>query len=349
MPTITPRPIAKTTVSEPPIAHIPNQTRVLAVNGIEVQEHFLQEFLELLDRYGTLRTHSVAFGLFPGRPKSAATAAAQRVIANAKKIGFIDFKDDPKTRFRYYALTRAGARHLRDEGYWADATTPLLKKLVRAVHREWTSLCAMAAVRQGAEGFAENDYAGQDFRSELTTKFECVPDALTFATLDNNTDVAVWHEFELSRRSGRGPNAAPLGTHSNGAERKDMSGIGRFRQLIHTLRTTRAITHNGKAYPIHLAFHCATPNAKNTTLQSILMTHLAAYAKDHNLKVGGNDVLGYTLPFEGKGMGVLVIRFYSLPHTGIEAVWHDSNHLPLPNSGLELMSDYNEQFMKPAA
>jgi hypothetical protein len=123
--------------------HTPNKTRVLTTDAVEVQEHYLNEALSLLLRAGTLRVHGFAFALFPARSKAAALAAAQRVVANATKVGFIRSEDEVKTRHRYYALTAAGARHLRQGGAeWAESTTSLLKTLTRAHHREWTNMCA---------------------------------------------------------------------------------------------------------------------------------------------------------------------------------------------------------------
>jgi hypothetical protein len=321
--------------------HTPNKTRVLTTDAVEVQEHYLNEALSLLLRAGTLRVHGFAFALFPARSKAAALAAAQRVVANATKVGFIRSEDEVKTRHRYYALTAAGARHLRQGGAeWAESTTSLLKTLTRAHHREWTNMCAIAALSRGMESYAESDYFGRDFRRELTTAFEAVPDVLTFTHI-NNLPTAVWHEVELSRRSARAPSRPKLP-----ADQKDLTGIAKFRQLLHTLRTRRVLAHNGIEYTLMLYVHCAT-----TTLQSVLEKHLAAYARDHSVRLIGGDGV-YRMPFDAKGKGELEISFSVLPLKGrkTEAVWHDTDDLPwngvLEDTDRELTGTHNEQFMR---
>ena len=85
-------------------------------DALTARRRYLLEALELLMRYGTLRVQGLAFGLFPNRSLPAELAAAQRVVANAVERGFVVSADDAASRFRYYALTAAGARLLRDEG-----------------------------------------------------------------------------------------------------------------------------------------------------------------------------------------------------------------------------------------
>jgi hypothetical protein len=324
--------------------HTPNKKRVLTADAVEVQEHYLNEALNLLLRAGTLRVHGFAFALFPARSKAAALAAAQRVVANATKLGFMKPEDEVKTRHRYYALTAAGARHLRQGGTaWAESTVSLLKKLMRAHHREWTNMCAISAVSRGMESYAEDDYYGRSFRKDLSAYFKAVPDVLTFTHIGNRPTV-VWHEVELSRRSARAASRPLLGD-----DEKDLSGIAKFRSLLHSLRCRRVLVHNEVEYTLMLYVHCA-----NTTLKSVLEKHLASYARDNAVRIAGSDG-AYRMPFESKGMGELEIRFTVLPLKGrkTEAVWHDTDDLPwngvLEDTDRELTATHNEQFMRTIA
>jgi len=86
----------------------------LTKNGTEVREFYLTEALKLVQKYGVVRAHTLAFGLFPNRIQKAATAAAQRVLANATEAGYLRAKADVKTRRMYYALTISGARYLNE-------------------------------------------------------------------------------------------------------------------------------------------------------------------------------------------------------------------------------------------
>lgn len=312
-----------------------NTTRHLNTNGITVQEHYLREALALLMRYGTLRLHSLAFGLFPLRAPSAALAAAQRVMANAVKCGYVAFSDEPKSRRRYYALSASGARHLREETdeIWAEATTHLLKKLTRAHHREWSNLCAIAAARRGLESYAESDFWGQAFRTDVTQNFGHVPDALTFTEV-NNTPIVVWHEFELSRRSVRSRRRGLLA-----ADEQDRSGVGKFRHLLHTLRAKRYITNGSVEHVVMLLLHCATEKIARE-----LGRVLRGYCSDNEVVLNGADGV-FRMPFMTKGAGSLEVRFNLLPAQGdIEGVWHDTDDLPWQGAQ-DALEPYNEQFV----
>lgn len=312
-----------------------NTTRHLNTNGITVQEHYLREALALLMRYGTLRLYSLAFGLFPLRAPSAALAAAQRVMANAVKCGYVAFADEPKSRRRYYALSAAGARHLREETdeIWAEATTHLLKKLTRAHHREWSNLCAIAAARRGLESYAESDFWGQAFRTDVTQNFGHVPDALTFLEV-NNTPLVVWHEFELSRRSVRSRRRGPLA-----ADEQDRSGVGKFRHLLHTLRAKRYITNGAVEHVVMLLLHCAT-----VKIARELERMLRDYCSGNGVVLNGAEGV-FRMPFMTKGAGSLEVRFNLLPSKGdIESVWHDTNDLPWQGAEAAV-ENYNEQFV----
>jgi len=347
------------TAPQPSARHVPNTTRYLLVDALTARHRYLMEALELLMRYGTLRVQGLAFGLFPNRSQPAALAAAQRVVANAVERGFVVGADDPASRFRYYALTAAGARFLRDEGDVSDAasTTHLLKKLTRAHHREWTNLCSIAAVRRELESYAETDYYGQSFRTELNERFGHIPDALTFADIGNRP-TAVWHEIELSRRSMRNLVTRPLAPGE-----QDKSGIGKWRQLLHTLRQRRVLTHRGTDHWLMLVVHCAS-----STLLSILAKHLVLYAEGHGLSSPGHlhyadagvpgqaqtaNWANFAMPFESKGAGMLEVRLYLLPEGGVDPgkVWHGDNGFPWMgvDEGFGLDEGYNEQFMVPDA
>lgn len=319
----------------PPPARTRNTTRQLNANGVRVQEHYLREALTMLMRYGTLRMHSIAFAMFPNRMPSAALAAAQRVVANAVKLGYAAYANEPKSRYRYYALSALGARYLRNatDEIWAEATTSLLKLMTRAHHREWSSLCAISAARRGLESYGESDFWGQAFRHDVTQNFGHIPDALTFMEV-NNEAVVVWHEFELSRRSMRSPRRGPLA-----AGEHDRSGIGKFRHLLSTLRARRFIRNGEVDHTVLLVLHCATQKILRE-----LERHLRAYSTDSDIKLIGIDGV-FRMPFTAKGKGNLELRFNLLPDEGaIEGVWHDTNDLPWQGADAELET-YNEQFV----
>lgn len=345
------------TAQPPGTQHVPNKDRYLIVDALHARRHYLLEALELLMRYGTLRVHGLAFGLFPNRSQPAALAAAQRVVANAVGRGFVVSADDRDSRFRYYALTAAGAKFVRDEGGAEDAasTVHLLKKLTRAHHREWTNICSIAAIRRGLESYAETDYYGRSFRTDLLERFEHIPDALTFADIGNRP-TAVWHEIELSRRSMRNLETRPLE-----ADERDMSGIGKWRQLLHALRQHCVLTHNGSDRRLMLVVHCAS-----STLLSILTKHLGLYAQGHSLLCRGGlhfkedgasgqaqtaSWATFKMPFESKGAGMLEVHFHLLPDGGKDpsSIWHDNDVLPWRgvDNGFGLDEGYNEQFMVP--
>lgn len=316
--------------------HGTDANRVLVQDGNAVQAHYLVEMLTLLMRYGTLRTHGIAFGMFPNRTKEAAIAATRRVVANAKKKGYIEEGTAPTRQHRYYALSKAGAAYLRDNTIevFAEPTAYLLKKLTRAHHREWTNLCAIAAVRGGLESYAENDFWGHSFRQDILANFEHVPDALTFMRLVSEP-VALWHEFDLSRRSRRAP------TRALKKGEVDKSGVKQFRSLIHVMRQRRYIEHNGKQHTLKLLMHCATP-----LIQRELEGFLAKYCQDNNVELRTRPGV-FMVPFMSRNFGDLEIVFQLLPDAGsTDCVWHDTDDLPFQGSQVELDTDYNEQFLK---
>jgi hypothetical protein len=336
---------------------MPNKTRYLLVDALDARQHYLTEALKLLMRYGTLKMHGLAYGLYPNRTMKAAMAAAHRVASHALKLGFIRSADDPGTRFRYYALTAAGARFLREHGGPDDAesTTHLLKKLTRAHHREWTNLCSIAAIRRQLESYAETDYFRKSFRAELLERFGHIPDALTYAEIGNIPTV-VWHEIELSRRSMRNLETRPLAPGE-----LDRSGIGKWLHLLGTLRQRRVLTHKGTDHQVRLVVHCA-----NSTLLSILAKHLKHYAERLQLPYTGKVHVSdsslpahlqtpiwaqFQLPFASRGTGMFGVLLQLLPNGGEDTrdVWHDCDAFPWQGAdgSLELDQGFNEQFMVP--
>lgn len=335
MPTITPQ-AAKT--------HTRNATRTLVENGVAVQEHYLREGLLMLLRYGTLRVSGLAFALFPNRSQKAARAAAHLVVSNGVKIGFIDFEVEKKSQFRYYCLSLKGAAYLRELGYGnAKPTTLLLKgKLIKANHREWTNMCAIAGVSRGIEAYAENNVWQQSFSVDLIQNFSHVPDALTFAPDLQNSAVVVWHEFELSRRSWKKPNTPPK-LDKKGNPKADKTGVKQFRDLLHVLRSKRVLIHGDQEFTIKLFIHCAS-----AALMAEMVRHMQAYCAGYDdVKLRGGTNGMYSMPFMSKGKGNLDIILNVLPHKAkVENVWHDGDYLPVPGIEAELNADYNEQFIK---
>lgn len=323
-----------------------NTTRILTKGGVAVQEHYLREALAMLMRYGTLRISGLAFSLFPNRSQKAARAAAHLVASNACKLEFVDFEVEKKSQYRYYALTAKGAAYLRTLGYEsAKPTIALLKgKLIKANHREWTNMCAIAGTRRGIEAYAENNVWDQPFSEDLINHFGHVPDALTFAPDLYNSAAVVWHEFELSRRSSKAPNAPPK-LDKDGKPKKDKSGVHQFRSLLTTLRTKRVLLNRGEPYTIKLFLHCAS-----AYIQKEMVRHINAYTLTHGLKLSGGVNGIYSIPFDARGAGQMDIVLNVLPKDGqVEHIWHDGDYLPVPGLDAELDKDYNEQFVKTRA
>lgn len=221
------------------------KTSFLNRTGIEVQHHYLVAFLRLLARYEALRMHTIAYALFPLRTQTAAMAAAQRVVSNAVKLKYVDWRPWKGTiRYtRYYALTPKGARFVNalDPDFGARSTMPSLG-LLNKEHRDYGVLIAIASEHRGMTGFSESLIAGQ-MHSDITKHFLHTPDALT---LINGR--AVWHEVEMSPRS----------TKRHRATQDTPSGKEKLAHLVQVLRDKRHITHAGKQYPIALVMHCVT-------------------------------------------------------------------------------------------
>lgn len=208
--------------------------------GPAVQHAYLFAFLRMLHQYECVRMFTVAFALFPNRTQTAASAAAQRVVTNAKKLRYIrslNWMDG----HRYYALTELGASFLNelDAELCAHSTVPTLR-LENKRHRHWGVLIAIASAHRGAEGFSESLISG-DMHSDITQYFGHTPDAVTVTD-----DACVWHEVETSRRSTSRKSETP----------DKMCGVEKLSHLVLTLREKRTLEHRGWAYPLTLIMHC---------------------------------------------------------------------------------------------
>lgn len=311
-------------------------TNHLLIDGNAARDTYLLEALKLIQRYGVVRAHTLALGLFFNRAKSAALAAAQRVLANGIKEGLLTSVDDPRTRRRYYALTLKGGRFLNavDPDYPTTATQPLLKKLSRANHREWGVLLALASnAREGLLGFAE-DQLWSTLRKETLEYFGHVPDAMTLFTSGTSQHVAVWHEVEASRRS-RTPSIAER-AKAKAEGRVARSGMDNLKHLLDALRTKRYVTFKGREHIAVLVLHCATAKIE----REIRATIESAFTLS-NIR---RDESSYAIPFASRGYGALLVLINRLPESQ-DSTWIDTPGLPWPGAPAELRETPTQQFL----
>lgn len=258
------------------------KTSFLNRTGIEVQHHYLVAFLRLLARYEALRMHTIAYALFPLRTQTAAMAAAQRVVSNAVKLKYVDWRPWKGTiRYtRYYALTPRGARFVNeiDPDFGARSTMPSLG-LLNKEHRDYGVLIAIASEHRGLPGFSESLITGQMHR-DITDYFGHTPDAVTL--IGGN---AVWHEVEMSPRSTRRHQATP----------STPSGKEKLVHLVRTLRAKHHLTHGGEQYPVALVMHCVTDKIE----RAVRKTVWEAIQEDGGTKRDG----GYEVTFERYAKG----------------------------------------------
>lgn len=308
----------------------------LTKNGIEVREFYLNEALKLVQRYGVVRAHTLAFGLFPNRAQKAATAAAQRVLANATKAGYLRSKEDVKTRRRYYALTISGARYLNDVApeYPAHATQALLKHMSRANHRDWGILIAMASnMREHMYGVTE-DLLWTKLRNETLDYFGHVPDTLTFYKNGSGKRIVVWHEVEASRRS-------RTASYNERAKAKAIgktarSGMDQLRDLLTKLRVKRFLTFENQEYTVALTLHCATSKIEREIRNVI---------EDVFSKIGVVESNGvYSVAFNSAAYGDLVILINRLPEK-VERTWIDTLGMPWPNAPKQIVTTVTHQYL----
>lgn len=356
----------------PTTSRTPNKTRQLTASGIKAQEHYLRQGLDLLHKHGTLRAKTLAFALFPNRSEKAAMAAAYRVLANASEQGLIEFADEKKSRHRYYALGRVGAAYLRSTSIAMDAvgTTALLNKsgagvntsMVKARHREWTNVLAIAAILRGLKSWSETSYPRSGFRADVSQNIAHVPDALTVisAETDGGGDaLAIWHEVELSRRSVGPDREVKQKDPKTGKVRKVMVQSGRTKllKLVAALRDNKVILNqDGEPHTVRLMFHCATPLIADEVASAIVRAYGGIILEDDFYRALDEErrkiFRHLTMPFDtglrkpGQAVELLHIHIELLPHRGnIEMVWHDSL-LPWAGAGPAIYPKFGEQFVR---
>ncbi|MFC0351319.1 hypothetical protein [Undibacterium danionis] len=308
----------------------------LTKNGTEVREFYLVEALKLVQRYGVVRAHTLAFGLFPNRTQKAATAAAQRVLGNATEAGYLRAKDDFKTRRRYYALSVGGARYLNEVAPECPAKgrQTLLEHMSRANHRDWGILIAMASnMRAHMVGVTE-DQLWAKLRNETLDYFGHVPDVLTFYTNGTGKRIAVWHEVEASRRSRTASYSERARAKSIGKTAR--SGMDQLRDLLKQLRSKRFVTYEHQEYTVALVMHCATGKIER---------EIRCVIKDFFSKEGvteSDDV--YSVAFNSAKFGDLVISINRLPEK-VECTWIDTFGMPWPNAPTQIMTALTHQYL----
>lgn len=308
----------------------------LTKNGNEVRDYYLTEALKLVQKYGVVRVHTLAFGLFSNRAKKAATGAAQRVLANGVNEGYLRAKDDPKTRRRYYALTVKGARMLSEVSpeHSAKPTQALLNHMSRANHRDWGILIAMASnVRANMVGVTE-DQLWSKLRKETLGFFGHVPDALTFYINGTGKKIAVWHEVEASRRS-RTASFAEKG-NAKALGRTAKSGMDQLRDLLKQLRLKRFVTYENHEYTVALVLHCATAKIE----REIRVVIENVFANAVLIKRDSE----YSVSFNSAKFGDLVIFMNRLPER-VEQTWLDTPGLPWPNAPHEILMQDTHQYL----
>jgi hypothetical protein len=352
----------------PTTSRTPNKTRQLKASGVTAQEHYLRHGLTLLHIHGTLRVKTLAYALFPNRTEKAALAATYRMLANAADQDFIEFADEKKSRHRYYALSRSGAAYLRSTGDVPDAapTMALLNKtgieagssLVKARHREWTNVLAIAAKQRGHQSWSETAYGDSGFRGDISLHIGHVPDALTVVETSTG-NAAIWHEVELSRRS-RGPNRVVKRKDEKTGKVQTIvveSGQTKLVKLVTALREHKALLdQDGEPHVAHLMFHCATPLIASEVARAIsrgcecIVTEGRHYA--HMEPDRQQYFRHLLLPLDtgirkpGQTGEFLNIFIELLPHKGdVGKVWRKSE-LPWEGAGPGLYPEFGEQFVR---
>lgn len=363
----------------------PERMRALKVDGHVARQAYLVDALRHLARYQSARVHSLAFALFPARTKCSAHAAVQRVLRHAVASGFVEFAEHPRTQHRYYALSRAGADYLQQEQPELGAveqTAASLKKgnLVKAEHREWTSMLEVAAnYRAGMVCFDEyrlQSPEGVDIRRHLD---QHLPDALTF--VDRERLVLV-HEVETSRRSrwtkaqqkkeedkvtawakmrAKELQAAGRKTADGGAitweslYRKPQSGTERFSNLMRYFRKLRAIpfrfpgSGQEKEFEVALIVHCGSTLIRDELCRLVRALPESLSGTQFFIREVEKNAV-FEMPYEGKGTRLFTIKFELLPPR-TDDVWLNTRHLPLQGASLELKAEAkrNERFLAGAA
>ncbi|MDO9209100.1 MAG: hypothetical protein Q7T91_12700 [Sulfuricurvum sp.] len=276
-------------------------TTILNTPGQVVQHTYLVAALKLLERYGAMRRHTIGYGLFPGRPLSAARAAIERVLCNAKKQGFVREQDWMNSQ-RYYALSTKGARFLNtlDEDWNASSNVATLR-LHNKEHREWSQLIAMASEHRGWQGISEPELKGGLY-NDITNYFGHMPDALTLVKDKAKAGgLAIWHEVELSRRSTTRKETSP----------KMMCGVEKLAHLVQVMRDKHHLIYKKEEYMVALMLHCATDKiereVRGVIEQSCAMNVLC--------KTGQGYEVGFKRP-GGESLQILVNRLAATHEEG---------------------------------
>ena len=297
------------------------QRAVLTRAGPAAQRAYLLAFLRLVHQHECVRMYTVAFALFPNRTQSAALAAAQRVVTNAKQQRYIQSVNWMDSH-RYYALTKRGAAFLNelDPELEAHSTMHALH-LENKRHRHWGVLIAIASAQRGMEGFSEALISGE-MHNDITTYFGHTPDAVTIA---NN--IAVWHEVETSRRS----------TTRRAETQGTLCGAEKLTHLVRTIREKRVLEHRGWAYPLILVMHCAG-EAIERSVRAIL---------DAAVKTLGGEKTstGYSVPCDGADSDPLTITINLLPLEPEDGAW--CGLLPWAGCPVKPVSECDE-YLRPA-
>lgn len=352
----------------PTTSRTPNKTRQLTASGVKAQEHYLRVGLRLIHFHGTLRAKTLAYALFPNRTQKAAQAAAFRMLANAAEQEFVEFADEKKSRYRYYALTRSGAAYLRETGVVPEAapTTALLNRkggemrssMAKANHREWTNLLAIAANQRGHQSWSETSYIHSGFQKDISKRIGHIPDALTrFDGVAGTT--AIWHEVELSRRSCGPERTVNKKDLKTGKVRsiKVESGQAKLVKLVNALRERKVLLdQDGERHTATLMYHCATPLIATEVARTIVRAfgkqavegtrydHLDVESQKYFKHLAVPLDIGVVKP--GQTVEYLNIFIELLPHRGdIDKVWHDC-HLPWEGAGPGVYPEFNEQFVR---
>ena len=352
----------------PTTSRTPNKTRQLTASGVKAQEHYLQVGLKFLQFHGTLRAKTLAYALFPNRTRKAAQAAAFRVLANAVELELVEYADEKKSRYRYYALNRTGAAYLRGTGAIPGAapTTALLNRkgsettssMAKANHREWTNLLAIAAKQRGHKSWSETSYIHSGFQQDISKRIGHIPDALTcFNGAQGPT--AIWHEVELSRRSCGPARTVKKRDPKTGTVRtiEVESGQTKLVKLVNALRERKVLLdQDGGRHPATLMYHCATPLIASEVARTIIRAfgdqavegthydHLDVESQKYFKHLAVPLDIGLVKP--GQVVEYLNILIELLPHNGrIDEVWHDC-HLPWEGAGPVIYPEFNEQFVR---
>lgn len=347
----------------------PERMRALKVDGNVARHHYLVRALRHIAEVKTARAHSLAFKLFPARQRTAAFAAAERVLRYGLERGFLDFQEHPTTQYRYYALTRAGADWLHEQepelGPVEKTTSHLTPTMSKAEHREWTSMLAISSnLRVGLVGMDEFHLHGPA-GEELRKRFSHIPDALT---LWKEAKVVLWHEVETSRRSmwtaeqQKKENASAWNVANRRARELNSKGrrkangdaykpedlynrptsdSERFEHLVKQVRQLRWLPWKFEGEPreseldIALMLHC-----KTGVIQRALARQVRTMFDDKLYVQEKSKDEHFVLSYEHKSPNGTKLNIYLLRiPENTDKVWHDTGHLPFPGATQQIRQE----------